>query len=199
VPYAAQAETLAEHGVHADVVPIGSGARHCVDLGLERDIDVLFLGALEVPRRRRVVRRLRRAGLEVRAVGGWEKPEFWGDERAKLLNRTRILLNIGRFPGQMSGHRLVLGMGAGALVLSEPIHRPEPFVPGRHYVSATLEEIPAVAKRLLGDDEAREEIARCGRDLVCTELTMESSLSRLAESLARDTPARADLRRHPVP
>ena len=199
VPYAAQAETLAEHGLHADVVPIGSGPRHCVDLGLERDIDVLFLGALEVPRRRRVVRRLRRAGLDVLAVGGWTKPEFWGHERTKLLNRTRILLNVGRFPGQMSGHRLVLGMGAGALVVSEPIHRPEPFVAGEHFVSAPLEEIPAVARSLLSDEEAREAITRRARTFVRDELTMESSFARLAELVARDTPARAHLGRHPVP
>jgi hypothetical protein len=126
VPYAASAETLGDHGLQAELVPIGSGLRHCVDLGLERDIDVLFIGALDVPRRRRLIRKLQRTGLNVVAVGDWSNPELFGKGRSRLLNRTRILLNLARFPGQLSGHRFVLGMGAGALVLSEPVYRPAP-------------------------------------------------------------------------
>jgi hypothetical protein len=185
VPYAASAETLADHGLQAHLVPIGSGPRHCVDLALERDVDVLFIGALEVPRRRRLLRRLHRAGLDVQAVGAWANPAFWGEERARLLNRTRILLNLGRFPGQLSGHRFVLGMGAGALVVSEPVYRPEPFVAGAHYVSAEVDALPEVVHRLLADEEERAAIAERGRRFTCGELTMERSLAEIAALAAR--------------
>jgi hypothetical protein len=180
VPHRAQVEALAEHGLHAELVSIGSGPRHCVDLGLERDIDVLFLGALQVPRRRRLLRRLRRAGLSVHALGDWQDPNLFGEARARLLNRTRILLNLGRFPGQMSGHRFVLGMGAGALVVSEPVYRPEPFVPGEHFGSATLDELPDLVHHFLAHEDERRALADRGRRLVCGELTMKRSLERLA-------------------
>ena len=160
VPHRASADTLAEHGIRADVVPIGSGPRHCVDLGLERNIDVLFLGELRVPRRRRLLRRLCRIGLDVTAVGDWSNPAFFGEGRARLLNRSKILLNLGRFPGQMASHRFVLGMGAGALVVSEPVYGPEPFVPSEHFVSATLDELPSVVDHFLADEPERAAIAQ---------------------------------------
>jgi len=186
VPYAASVETLAEHGVRAHLVPIGSGPRHCIDLGLERDVDVLFVGAREVPRRRRLLRRLRRAGVDVLALGGWSPSSFLsGTRRAELLNRTKVLLNIGRFPGQLSGHRFVLGMGAGAVVASEPVYRPDPFVPGTHYVSAELDALPEAITQLLDDDARRAALAEQARRLVWDELTMRRSLEQLAALVAQ--------------
>lgn len=186
VPYAASAETLAKHGLPAHLVPIGSGPRHCVDLGLERDIDVVFVGAQEVPRRKQLLRRLRRAGIDVLAVGGWSPSAFLsGTRRIELLNRTKVLLNLGRFPGQLSGHRFLLGMGAGAVVASEPVYRPEPFVPGTHYVSAELDALPEAIAQLLHDDARRTAIAAQARRLVCDELTMRRSLEQLAVLVAQ--------------
>jgi hypothetical protein len=180
VPYAASAKRLAEHGLHAHVIPIGSGARHCVDHGLERDLDVVFLGLLDVPRRRRLVRRMGRAGLDIVVRGSWSDPAFWGDERGRLLNRTKILLSFGRFAGQLPGHRFLVGMGAGSLVLSEPVYRPEPFVAGEHYVSAELDELAEVARHYLTHENERAAIAARGRRFVCEQLTMGASLERLA-------------------
>jgi len=123
--------------------------------------------------------------VDVTAAGDWSNPAFWGEARARLLNRTRILLNLARFPGQLSGHRFLIGMGSGALVLSEPVYRPDPFVPGTHYVSAPMEGLPAVIDRLLADDEERRAIAERGRRFVCEELTMERSLGEIAALVAR--------------
>jgi hypothetical protein len=173
------AEHLAEHGVAAETVPIGYEPSYGRDLGLERDIDVLFLGALEVPRRRRLLRRLRLAGVDVQAVGAWHDPAFWGENRTQLLNRTKILVNLSRYPGQSSGARVILGLANGALVLSEPMYRPDPFVPGEHYVSATVEEMPAQIEHYLSDEEARAALARRGSAFVKHELTMERSLLKI--------------------
>lgn len=175
------AERLAEDGLQAAVVPIGGNPAHGRDLGLERDLDVLFLGALDVPRRRRALQRLRRSGLAVTAVGGWDDARFWGDERARLVNRARVFLNLSRHPGQFSGVRLMLGMASGALVVSEPIYRPEPFVPGRHYVESPLETMPAVVARYLDDDAERRRIATAGHELVTRKLTHERSVARVLE------------------
>jgi hypothetical protein len=176
------AESLAENGIAADVVPIGRYPNHGRDLALERDIDVLFVGALEVPRRRRALRALRKRGLAVEAVGGWGKRGLWGEERTHLVNRARIFVNLSRHPGQFSGERLMLGMANRALVVSEPIYRPDPFVPGTHFVAATPESLPETVERYLEDDAERARIADAGHAFVMEELpTFERSVERVLE------------------
>jgi hypothetical protein len=177
-------EYLAEVGIRATHVPLGYHARQGTDLGLERDIDVLFLGALDVPRRARLLRDLRRHGVDVTAAGGWSDPRCWGEERTRLLNRAKIVLNLSRYEGQFSGGRLLLGMANGAAVVSEPMYRPEPFVPGRHYVSTAVDEIPAAVARLLEEAKEREALAALGHEFVTTQLTLERSVARILE-LAR--------------
>jgi hypothetical protein len=162
---------LAELGISSEVVPLGCGPWLTQDLGLERDIDVLFLGSLVIPRRRRALRHLRRAGLDVLALGGYGKSGVWGEERVRLLNRTKILLNILRFPGAPTLLRLTMGMGNGTLVVSEPLVDPYPYVPGEHFVSASLDEMPAVVARYLADDQERLPIARAGQRMAMEEVT----------------------------
>jgi hypothetical protein len=74
-------EFLAEHGIDSEFVPYGYRAEsHGRDLGLERDIDVLFLGSLDVPRRKRILRRLERDGVAVEAVGKLARSHLLGRE-----------------------------------------------------------------------------------------------------------------------
>ncbi len=172
-------EFLAERGIAAHWVPFGYDPSYGHDLGLARDVGVLFLGALDVPRRRRIMRRLRRAGIGLQAAGSWSDPACWGEPRTLLLNRTKILLNLPRSPGEQCGQRLLLGMANKALVVSEPIYAPAPFVPGRHYVSAGLEEMPAAIRHYLSHDDERERIANEAYRLVTQELTAARSVSQL--------------------
>lgn len=176
----AKVETLAEHGIPAVFAPLG--APELVECGCERDIDVLFVGDLRLPRRRRALRRLRRAGLQVATYGDWSQRGLWGEERERVLCRTRVMLNISRHPGNQAGGRLLLGMRHGVVVVSEPIYRPEPFVPGVHYAEAALGEIPDVVRRLLADDEARGELARAAREL-CLQETEARAVARLLEAV----------------
>jgi hypothetical protein len=172
-------EFLAERGVEAEVVPRGYHLSFGSDLGGERDVDVLFLGALDVPRRRGLLRDLERAGIDVLARGDWRDPRYWGAPRAALLNRAKISLNLSRHAGQFSGDRFTLSMGNGALVVSEPAHRPAPFRPGEHYVEALASELAATISGLLADDEERQRIAAAGREFVTRELTMTRAAARV--------------------
>lgn len=174
-------EFLDEQGIEAEFVPLGYSPWHGRDLGIERDIDVLFLGALDVPRRKRLVRRLRRAGIDVRAAGSWTDPAFWGEPRTELLNRTKILLNLPRHPGLLSGQRMILGMANKALVISEPVHLSGPYEPGVHYVNASPDEMPEAIRRFLADDDARTRITETAYRLVTEELTTERSVARIVE------------------
>lgn len=177
-------EFLADRGVDAEVVPRGYHPSFGSDLGGERDVDVLFLGALDVPRRRRILRGLERAGIHVLARGNWRDPRYWGAPRAALLNRAKISLNLSRHAGQFSGDRFTLSMGNGALVVSEPAHRPAPFRPGEHYVEASTPDLAATISRLLADDEERRRIAAAGREFVTRELTMTRAATTVLDLIA---------------
>lgn len=177
-------EYLAENGVQAEYVPLGYSAEHGRDLSLPRDIDALFLGDLKIPRRRRALESLRRAGVRLTSCGDWFDPMFWDESRTRLLNRAKIFLNVQRFSGEFSGLRLILGMANKALVVSEPMCKPHPFVAGTHYVSARVDEMPAAIEYYLTHEEERLRIVREGHRLVTEELTLERSARRILELIS---------------
>jgi hypothetical protein len=170
---------LAEQGIHSAVVPVGYHRVHGNRRDSERDIDVLFLGDLRVRRRRRILRRLMNEGVPVRALGSYSDARYWGESRNALLNRTRILLNLPRHPGLLADMRLILGMATGAMVLSEPVHLPDPYVPGTHYVETPLDQMAEVAARYLADEDARSAIADAGHAFVTRELTLKNCFAEL--------------------
>lgn len=178
-------EFLAEHGLASTFVPMGyHRTEDGYDMGIERDIEVLFLGALNIPPRRRLFRRLRRSGINLATKGSWSDPACWGENRTKLLNRARIFLNLQRYPGELSGMRLIMGMANRTLVISEPMYKPGGFIPGKHFVSATSDEMPEIINYYLNHDDERESIATEGHKLVTRELTMERSISRILELIS---------------
>jgi hypothetical protein len=180
---------LSDQGIPAAHVPLGYIPDHGRDLGLERDIDVLFIGELGIRRRKRAFRRLARDGLRIETVGDWTDPSCWGEERTRLLNRVKILLNIPRHPGILSGARMLLGMANKALVVAEPVYLPDPYVPGRHYLSAPLDELSDLVGEALADEPGRLRVTEAAHRFVTEELTVERSLTTVlalvAERLAR--------------
>jgi len=166
-------------------VPLGYDPGYGRDLGLRRDLDALFLGEQRIPRRRHVLAGLRKQGVNLTTRGDWSDPALWGDRRTELLNRSKVVLNIQRFPSEFSGLRFVLGMANGALVVSEPVYDAHPFVAGRHFVSASVEEMPAVIRHYLEHEDERRRIADEAYTFVTRQLTMERSVSTLADLIAR--------------
>jgi len=175
-------EYLASHGIESHFIPLGYDAEWLDrPLELKRDVEVLFLGTMQVPRRRRLVAQLRQAGVEVRTEGSWNNRSAWGENQRQLLNRTKVLLNLQRHPGEFSGMRMLLGMTNRALVISEPVDLPEPYVPGRHYIEATVEQMPAVIRFYLEHPDERELIVSEAYRFVSEELTMQASVNRILE------------------
>lgn len=172
-------EFLVERGISAHWVPIGYDPSRGCDLSLCRDIGVLFLGTLNIPRRKRMLDYLRRRGVSLLVMGSPSDPACWGENRTRLLNRTKILLNLARSPGQLPDTRLILGMANKALVISEPIYNPAPYEPGKHYVSAALEEMPGIIAYYLTHESERERIANEGHRFVTQEVTLARSVSRI--------------------
>ena len=124
-------EYLQERGIESVWVPIGRDEEDGDDLQLDRDLTALFLGSLDIPRRKRILKNLRKQNVDVCAQGSWFEASSWGDSRTELINRALTFLNIQRYPGEFAGHRLVLGMANKSLVISEPIYKPLPFEAGK--------------------------------------------------------------------
>jgi hypothetical protein len=178
----ARQQYLAENEIHSTYIPLGYHRdEYGYDMGISRDIDVLFLGALTIPRRKKLFRELRQREINLVTHGSWSNPAYWGESRTRLVNRTKIFLNLQRYAGDLSGARLILGMANKAMVISEPIYQPGDFVPGKHFISATAEEMPEIINHYLQHDGERESIADQGHKLVTQELTMERSISRILE------------------
>jgi glycosyltransferase involved in cell wall biosynthesis len=155
-------------------------------LGLERDVDVLFLGDTRPRRRRKLLKRLAASGIAVTVMGSWlpGAKGLWGEERVRFLNRTKIIVHLQRYPGKVAAMRFLLAMANGVLVISEPSYRPEPFVDGEHYVSATVDEMPGNIRYYLSHPEERERITRSAYRLVTEELTFHRSLAGMVSVIA---------------
>lgn len=182
----ARQEYLAEQKIESIFVPLGYEPTHGRLLGLERDIGVLFLGELRQARRRAEIQRLRAAGLEIQTAGDWGDGALWGESRTQLLNRVKILLNLPRSPGEFAIQRFLLGMANGAVVVSEPIYKPQPLEPGRDYLEAPAGAMTGLAKQLLVDEERRRRIAATARRTLDEDLSFDRSVGRIwAEALTR--------------
>jgi hypothetical protein len=170
---------LLDHGVDADAVPFGYAAAAAGPLTSpaagDRDLDFVSLGIVHprIAGRRAVVQQWRAQEPRLAVLD-----DVWGEERGRLLRRTRTVLNVARTPGNFVGLRLVLAIAAGAVVVSEPMTDPFPFVAGVHFVAAPLEGLLDAARELCADEPRRRRIAEAGQALLADELSMASCLRR---------------------
>jgi hypothetical protein len=181
---------LEQEGIATELVPLGYHPSHGRLLDRERDVGVIFLGDFRLPRRRRILRRLKREGVDILTLGDYANPELWGEGRVELINRAKIALNIPRLEGHLPDVRLLVAMANGALVVSEPLYLPEPYEPGVHYVEAPAEQLAETIRQYVADEDARRRITDEAYRFVTTELTLDRSFSRLLE-LAREATLRA--------
>jgi hypothetical protein len=115
------------------------------DLKLERDIPVLWIGKVATRRRRQLLDRiqmeLREHGIELLRIDGESNPYVFGDERTKILNRSKIVLNILRAKWDNNAMRFQLAALNRALILTEPMFNHTQFQPGVHLIEAEIDEI----------------------------------------------------------
>jgi len=168
-----------EQGYPCWHVPYGYHSSFGRLLGLDRDVEVLFLGDTRPRRRRRLLRSLRNAGVNVTVRGSWHDPALWGERRTEFLNRTKIIVHLQRYPGKVAAKRFILAMANGVLVISEPVYRPEPFVDGVHFVAAPVERMPAVIQHYLTHADERERITAAAHQLVTNDLTFAGSMEQM--------------------
>jgi len=175
------------HGLPTVYVPWGTASTWYQTLDLDRDIDVLWIGKRRTQRRSnnidRVRRRLEHEGYVMHVADGVEHPLVYGDERTRLINRSKITVNVMQNWYDNSFHmRFHMVAGNRSLVVSEhlPPHYRE-YIPGTHYVSADVGDVPDTIVHYLRHDDQRIQIAENAYQLVTTQLTFEASVRKLVD------------------
>ncbi len=170
------------------VIPLGYDTVYGQDLGLERDIEVVFLGNEAAARRHKVLsgllHELTNRGIQVNLQN-----HLYGAARTELLNRSLLMINILREPQDYVGQRFMLAAANKVLVISEPVVDRSPFVPGQHLVTAPLNEMADKVEFYLANDDKRQEIVDRSYRLVTKELTISKMIGRIIEHarLARES------------
>ena len=154
------------------------------DLGITRDLDVVFVGQPGTRRRRALLRRLT-AELAARGIGlqvydGVRTP-LYGDERTRILNRSKICLNLLKAPHDAVAYRLLLAAANKALIVSEPLYESTGFEAGRHLVTSSIDGLADTIERYLRHDAERRAIGEAAYHLVTHELTIERAVSRILD------------------
>jgi hypothetical protein len=189
---------LHSRGIAATFVPMGYDQAWGRNLGLERDIDVLFLGRTDQTPRSgllpTICKELAARGIELRLV----TRGCYGDERTQLLNRARIVLDLPRLAWEMPLMRLLMCMGCGALVVSNWTGDPAPFA-REHLVQAKAGQLAEALVHHLEDAERRRRIVTSAFQFVTEELTLKRSLSTILNAIHQRAPADDSLRRIEAP
>jgi hypothetical protein len=178
------------HGLPAICAPWGSYHGWHANLGLTRDIDVLWMGKRRNRYRSRQIDQLR-ARLEQRGYNMYvadnvEKPFIWGDDRIHMLNRAKITLNLlTMWSDDTLDYRFPLAAGNRSLVVSETClpHCPY-YKPGKHYVSSRPRDLADNIMHYLEHDDERTQIVEEAYCLATAEVTLRNSLRVIMEAAA---------------
>jgi hypothetical protein len=180
-----RAAFLGELNIPSTFVPIG----YTPTLGRSagkgvRDIDVLFFGHVSSRRRsllHKIDAALRKAGYALKVI----ERDCYGDDRTAILNRSKIVLNLHKFPWEFAGQRLLMAMSCGALVVSEWAPDTTPYSHGEHLFVARLEELSEVLVTMLRDQSRREAIAETGYQFATMQLRVERVLPAALDAIQR--------------
>ena len=177
-----------KHDLPTKVAPFGSFAAWHQDLGLERDIDVLWMGKRGTSRRGQMLDDLRaelqKRGTDIYMVDGEERPFIYGEERTQILNRTKITLNLLRTWYDENSLRICMAAPNRSLFLTEPLlpHVPQ-YKAGTHYVAATIEEMADTIMYYLEHEAERQQIVENAYQLLMTDVTMYNSVQHIMEAV----------------
>jgi hypothetical protein len=173
------------HGLPAVFIPWGTSPRWYADLELERDIDVLWMGKRRSKRRSDLLDDIRR-GLERHGYTMWvaddlEKPLIYGAARTRLLNRSKITLNLlSNWHDNALVYRFPMGAGNHSLVVSEPtLAHDDHLTPGVHYALSQSGCMLETLMDFLQDAPTRQPLVQAAYHLVTHQLAFRQSVRQL--------------------
>jgi hypothetical protein len=207
------ADLYTRHGIPCTFEPWGPTDKWYADLGLERDIDVLWMGQRRTRRRsvwlERIRRELTAAGYRMHIADGVEQPFLYGMERTRLLNRSKLTLSLlaQAHHDNIFHYRFRLAAPNRSLVVTETelAHCPR-YRAGTHYVQVPVEQVAAALLYYLRHADERRALVEQAYGLATTDLTLRASVQGIMERAAerrgvgREQPAaRVSLRVEPGP
>lgn len=143
----------------------------------KRDIDVLFLGRLSNWRRTtrlmRLSTKLRRAGYNVKIVTHGLR----GKERDAVLDRTRIVLHLTKYPWDTAWMRFYMASTHGAAVVSETLSNPSPMRPGQDFKTADARDLETQILGLLTDEAERQQCVSNCRQTIDAKMSFRQSVA----------------------
>ena len=153
----------------------------------ERDIDVLWIGTRRTRRRSQLLDQvmgdLEARGRRIHIVDGVATPPVYGQERASLLNRAKITLNLlPTWYDSALAYRWPLVAASKSLLVSEVSlpHAPE-LKPGTHYVAAPVGALVDTICHYLDHPAERQPIIERAYASVTQEQTMQESVQRIMQ------------------
>jgi len=171
-----------EHGLPAVFVPWGTSHDWYADLHLKRDIDVLWFGKRRTKRRSNLIDSIRREmqahGFNMMVIDGVERPFIFGEERTRILNRTKIVISLLTQPYEyVCPFRFRVVAGNRGMVVSEAELNHHPAcIPGKHMIAAKADELVGQILYYLSHEDERRQIAENAYHLATHELTLRNSI-----------------------
>jgi hypothetical protein len=171
-------------GVPTVYAPWGASKFWYEDLGLERDIDVIWMGKRGSQRRGRILDQvcgeLEANGLKIHIADNEVNPFLDQDVRTDYLNRSKITLNITRTWYDDNFSRFSMAVPNRSLVVSEDLlpHCVE-FKKGIHYVSSNVKDLTKTILYYLEHEEERKQITEDAYKMITTRLQFRTSLLKM--------------------
>ena len=171
---------LERMGIDCEYTPLGYHPGWGQDMECERDVDVLFLGRVRRTSRERLLAdlsdQLREQDITLTIVDR----NCYGQDRAELLSRTRIVLDVVKNTWEMPLQRLLISMPCGAMVVSNWMADPYPFR-SEHMVRVETGAFAETIRYYLEHEAERKRIAEAGRRHVIDNLAWAPVVSRLLQ------------------
>jgi hypothetical protein len=178
-----------QHGMECIYIPRGVTQLWYDDLKIERDIDVLWMGALRSHYRRtlieKIYRELTSSGYSMYMADNVHNPFIWGEERTRFLNRAKITLNVhwAKYVNLLPP-RFVLAASNRSLVISDyaPSHCPE-IIDGEHYISADPNKLTESIIYYINHERERDKVVSKAYHLATQNLRLSSSLEKIIQEM----------------
>ncbi len=146
--------------------------------GVEKDIDVVFVGGV-TPRRRDIITRLKQR-FNVAAC------QAYGPDMATMFNRAKIAINIHAEDHLDTETRVFEALGSGAFLISETLSDENPFIDKQHYIEASsIHDLEKHIEYYLNHDDEREQISQAGRQEAAAKHSYSARAKELAEHMQR--------------
>ena len=180
-----------EHGMPAEYVPWGTSPHWYANLGIERDIDVLWFGKRRTKRRRELIDRvqgeLSALGFQMCIIDPAEQPVVSGCVRNQLLNRAKITLNLlPTWYDNNFSFRFHFAAGNRSLVVSEDfLPHYTVYEADKHYVSTPAARLTETLVYYLEHANERAEIVENAYQLVTEKLTLRNSIQTIMSKVER--------------